>query len=170
MRVSVSTKTPTDLGDVVSVATDNSRHQVVMSTQIFRSTVVNDVCTVLQRSLKVRTHHRVVNDDESFRFVLVNQIGKHSNVGDLEEGISRRLEEDHGDSTVGIGEVRKERGGIGSGDVMSIDPVVRFEVGEDSVRSTVEIVTGDDLVSWLEELEDYVESAHSRSDGECMLR
>lgn len=159
----------TNLGDVGATAGDDSSHQVVVATEVLGSAVVDNVCAVLERSLEVRAHHRVVDDYERLGLVAMNKFRNSGNVGDLEERVRRSFEEDHGDLGVGVGEDGEEGRWDGGVDVVGVDPVVRLQVAEETVRPAVEVVAGDDLLSRLEETEDDIESAHSGRDGERVL-
>jgi hypothetical protein len=159
----------THLGNIVTTASDYSRHQVVVSAEVLGSTVVDDICSVLEGALEVRTHHRVVDDDESVGTVLVDQRTDGGDISDLEERVRGRLEKDHGDVGCGVGEDGEERGGVGRRDVVGVDPVVGLEVSEESVRSAVEVVSSDDLVSWLEQAEYDIQCSHSRGNSKSVL-
>ena len=158
------------LGDLVSVAADNTSHEVVVTTEVFGSRVVHDVGAEFERSGKVRAHHRVVDDDDRVLLVALDELCNRFNVCNLQEGVCRGLEEDHGDFLVRVLENGKERLGVRRVDVVSRDAVVLLEVADQSVRSSVEIVSCDDVVSRLEQSEDDIERAHTRSDGKGVSR
>lgn len=159
----------THLGNIVTTASDYSRHQVVVSAEVLGSTVVDDICSVLEGALEVRTHHRVVDDDEGVGAMLVYERADGSDISDLEEGVRRRLEEDHGDVGGGVGQDGEEGRGVGRRDVVRVDPVVRLEVSEETVGSAVKVVSSNDLISRLEQAEDNIQRSHTRRDSKGVL-
>jgi hypothetical protein len=56
----------THLDDIFSLNRNNTSHDIVMTAEILGSRVVNNIGAEVQRSLEVRRHHGVVNDDKSF--------------------------------------------------------------------------------------------------------
>ena len=60
--------------------------------------------------------------------------------------------------------------GIGSIHMMYDDTAMGFEISKEAIRSTVQVIAGDDLITWLEETEDDIECGHPGGDGECMSR
>lgn len=155
------------LCNVVPVASDDTGHEVVMAGQVFCRTVVDDVCTMLEGPLQSGAHHSVVYDDEGIGTALLDVLCDAGEIDDLEEGVCGRLEEDHGDVVVGK-EEGGEGGGVGCVDVVYGDALVCLEVGKETVRATVEVVTSDDGIGGLEETEDCVKGGHARGDGKCM--
>lgn len=153
------------LGNLVPVAADETGHEVVVSAQILGAGVVDDVATELERAAQVRTHHRVVDDDDGLGAVPLGDAGDLFEVGDLEERVRRRFEQHHGDFVRRVLQVRQERLGVGRVDMVSCDPAVLLEVADQAVRTAVQVVAGDDLVSRFEQPEDDVEGAHARRDG-----
>lgn len=158
----------THLGYVLAVAADDSSHEVVMSRQVLRSTVVNDVRTVLEWALEVRAHHGVVHDDDGLGLVLLDHRRDGGNVGNLEQRVGGRFEEDHGDPLLGVIEDGEEVRRLGGVEVVNFDAVVGLEVGEKTVGAAVEVVAGDDGISGLEKTEDDIEGSHARGDGKGM--
>lgn len=137
-----------------------------MSAQVLGAGIVDNVATKFEWSAQVRTHHRVVDDDDSLGAVALGDAGDLFEVGDLEERVRRRFEQHHGDLVRRVLQVRQERLRVGRVDVMSRDPTVLLEVADQAVRASVQVVAGDDLVSRFEQPEDDVEGAHTRRDGE----
>ena len=98
-----------------------------MAGQVFCGTVVDDVCAMLEGPLECGAHHGVVYDDEGVGTALLDVLGDAGEIDDLEEGVGRRLEEDHGDVVLGM-EVGGEGGGVGRVDVVYGDALVGLEV------------------------------------------
>lgn len=71
-------------GDLVTFDGDDPGHDVVMPREVLGTRIVDDICTEVERSLKVGGHHGVVDHDEGFRRSRVDQAGDHPQVGDLE--------------------------------------------------------------------------------------
>lgn len=153
------------LGNLVPVAADETSHEVVVSAQVFGAGIVDDVATEFERAAQVRTHHRVVDDDDGLGAVPLGDARDLFEVGDLEEWVRRRFEQHHGDLVRRVLQVRQERLGVGRVDVVRRDPSVLLEVPDQAVRTSVQVVTGDDLVSRFEQSEDDVEGAHAGGDG-----
>jgi hypothetical protein len=57
---------------------------------------------------------------------------------------------------------------VGGVNMMHDDAAMSFEIGEEAIRATVEVVAGDHLITWLEKTEDDIERSHPGGDGECM--
>lgn len=139
-----------------------------MSAQVLGTGVVDNVTTEFERATQVRTHHCVVDDDDGLGAVPLGDASDLFEVGDLEERVGRRFEQDHGDLVRRVLQVRQERLRVGGVDVVSRDPAVLLEVADQAVRASVQVVAGDDLVSRFEQPEDDVEGAHARRDGESV--
>ena len=73
----------THLGNLISITTDDSSHEIVVSTEVFRSGIVNDVGSQLERPCEVRTHHRVVDDDDCVLLVSFDELSDRFDVGNL---------------------------------------------------------------------------------------
>jgi hypothetical protein len=54
------------LDDVFSLNGNDTSHDIMVTAEVLGSRVVNDIGAQVQRSLEVRRHHGVVNDDKSF--------------------------------------------------------------------------------------------------------
>ena len=54
-------------GNVVSIAYYGPGHKIMMTTEIFGSTIVDDVGIVLEWPLQVGTHHGIVDNNECVR-------------------------------------------------------------------------------------------------------
>lgn len=83
------------LSHLVAFDGDDPGHDVVMPREVLGTRIVDDICTEVERSLKVGGHHGVVDHDEGFRGSRVDQAGDHPQVGDLEERVGRGFDEDH---------------------------------------------------------------------------
>lgn len=140
----------------------------MVSREVLRSTIVDDICAVLEGTLEVRAHHRVVHDNDSLRLVLVNHRRNGGNVCDLEQRVGGRLEENHGNVLLGVGEDGEKGRRLGGVEVVDFDAVVGLKVGEETVRAAVEVVAGDNGIPGLEETEDDIEGSHARGNGEGM--
>ena len=156
----------THLGDVVAVASDHTGHEVMMPTQVFCRTVVDDVCTVFEWSLEVRAHHRVVDHDDRVLALLLHQRADPRNVHNLQQRVRRRLKEHHRRlARVEHGDDGFSDGGV---DMVYGDAHVRPEVREEAVRPPIEVVSRDDLAAWLEQARDNVERGHATRHREGM--
>lgn len=138
----------------------------MVTREVLRSRIVHNVRTKLERSLQVRREHRVIDNSNRVFLVSLDELRNLLNIRNLKKRVRRRFEEDHGDLDFGILEEGKERFGLGGVDVVGGDAVVLLEVADETVRATVEVVAGDDVVSRLEKAEDHVESAHAGGDSE----
>jgi len=59
--------------------------------------------------------------------------------------------------------------GVGRVDMVHFDAHVRAQVGEETVRATVDVVSGDELVAGLEDASDDVKTGHAGGNGESMF-
>ena len=73
-----------DLGQIIAIAGNYACHQVMVPTQIFRRTVVNNVRAMLQWPLQVRAHHCIVYHDDSILAFLLDQGANCGNIANLE--------------------------------------------------------------------------------------
>ncbi len=114
------------LRDVIAVAGNDARHQVMVTAQILRGAVVHDVRTVLQRTLQVRAHHGVVDNHDSLLALLLHERADARNIYDFEERVRGRLQEHHG-GLPGL-EDRNDRLRLGRVDMVDDHAHVRAEV------------------------------------------
>jgi hypothetical protein len=121
------------LGDVLPVAAYNAGHEVVMATQVFCSRIVDDVGAMIEGALKVGTHHRVVDDDDSLGHKRMDEVRDGGDIGDLNQGIGRGFDQNQADARVGSHEEGNQGFRGSRGDVMGDDPIVRFEVRQQTV-------------------------------------
>ena len=137
-----------------------------MPAEVLRRAVVHDIRTVLQWPLEVRAHHGVVDDNHRVLALLLDQRANARDVHNLEERVSRGLEEDHRS----LPGVEDRDHGIGDSGVNMVDCYahVRAKVRKQTVRPTVEIVAGDNFATRLEEPGDYVQGGHAARNGESM--
>lgn len=154
------------LRNVIPIASDDSRHEIMVPTEVLRGAVIYDVRTVFERALEVRAHHGVVHNDDRVRALLLNHGADPRNVNNLQQRVCRRLKQHHGD----LGrEVGYERGWVGGVDMVYLDAHVCAKVGEETMCATIDVVTSDELVAWLENARDDVQACHARRDRESML-
>lgn len=153
------TSTHTYFREVISVASDNTCHKIVVSTQVLGSTVVDNVRAVLQGSLEVRAHHGVIHNDNGIFAFLLNHSTDPRNVDYFQERVRRGLQENHG-SLARI-QVRKDRRRVRGVDVMDSDAHVGAEVCQETVRAPVEVISCDDFAAGLEDAGDDVQRGHS---------
>jgi hypothetical protein len=57
---------------------------------------------------------------------------------------------------------------VGGVNMVHDDAAMSFEICEEAIRATVEVIAGDHLVTWLEKTEDDIERGHPGGHGECM--
>lgn len=138
----------------------------MVTTEVLCSRIVNDIGTQLEGPREVGTHHRIVNNDDRILFVPPHELTDRLDVGDLKERVRGSFEEDHCDFLVRVLQDGEERGRVRRIYVVSRDPVVFLQVPDQPVRSSVEIVSGDNVVSRFQESENDIEGAHAGSDGE----
>lgn len=98
-----------------------------MTGQVFCSTVINNVCTMFEGPLECGTHHGIIYDNEGIGTALLDILCDTGQVDDFEEGVRRRLEEDHGDIILWM-EEGGESGRVGRIDVVYGDALVGLEV------------------------------------------
>lgn len=143
---------------VISVAGDDTRHEVVMTTEVLRCAVINDVRAVFERALEVRAHHGVVHNDGGVWALLLDHGAYSRNVDDLQERVRRCLEQHHGNLGREIG---YDGGRVGGIDMVHLDAYVCAEVGEETVCTAVDIVACDELVARLEDARDDIQASHA---------
>lgn len=138
-----------------------------MARQVLCTTIVYDVCTVLEGPLQCGAHHGIVYDDESIGTAFLDVLCDAGEIDYLEEGVRRGLEEDHGDIIFGAEEWDKS-GRVCRVDVVYGDALVGLEVGEETVCPAVEVVACNDGIGGFENAEYGVEGCHARGHGECI--
>lgn len=138
-----------------------------MTGQVFCSTVVDNICTMLEGPLECRAHHGIVHDDKSIGTALLDVLCDASEIDYLQERVRRRLKEDHGNVVLGM-KKRSESGRVGRIDMVYGDALVSLEVIEKAICTTVEVIACDDSIGRLEETEDCVEGSHARGYGKGM--
>lgn len=74
---------------VLAVAVNSTSHQIMMTTKIFSSGIIYDVCAQFKRALQERAHHSIVDDDDSFWYMSMNHVGDGFDVDYLKERIGR---------------------------------------------------------------------------------
>ncbi len=102
---------------------------------------------MLQRSLQVGAHHRVVDNDDRVGRTLLDLLAYCCEVCDFQERIRGRLEEHHG-CFLGI-YVRKEGCVVGGVYMVDDDAYVGSDVRKKAVSSAIQVISSDDLVPWL---------------------
>lgn len=121
---------------------------------------------MFKRPLQVWTHHRIVHDDDSLGGASADVGADGRQVRDLEQRIGRALQENHGRLPWFQDGVKLLR--LSRVYMMDCDTLVNLKVTEEPVRSPVQIVPGDDLVSSFEQTRHDVQSRHPRGYSEGM--
>jgi hypothetical protein len=57
---------------------------------------------------------------------------------------------------------------VGGVNMMHDDAAMSFEIGEETIRATIEVIPGDHLITWLKKTENDIEGGHPGGDGERM--
>ena len=123
------------LGVVFAFQHNDTADAVAVSVQILRRAVDHDVGAQLDRTLKVRTHERVV-DDQSRISGFANDSRNPANIGDRHQRIRRRFDEDHLCFRTDRGGERIEVRRI---DVGEVHAKVTDDLVEETERSAVDV-------------------------------
>ena len=153
---------------VITIAGDDTSHEIMVTAQVLRRAIVYDVRTMLQRSLQVRAHHGVVYHDNGVRRARLDVLRDLAEIRDLEQRVRWALEKNHG--SLAGDDVLVHVFGIGGINVVDDHASVRLDVREQPVRAAVQIIARDNFVSGLEQAQNDVQRRHARRDGERMLR
>jgi hypothetical protein len=141
-------------GQIVTVASDHTSHEIVVATEILGGTIVDDVGTMLQRPLEIRTHHSIVYHDDRIRGALFYVRTDLGQVGNLKQWICGALKEHHG--SLASDDVLMQVTGIGCINMVDGDTAMGLDVFQQTVGAAVEIISSDDFVSWFEKTEDNI--------------
>lgn len=145
------------------VASDDASHDVVVARKVLGARLVHDIGAELQRVAEHGREHRVVHDHESLGVGLVDGLGNGGDIDDLDQRVGRCLEEDHGRLVSNDVLNLLDGGGV---NVMNDDALVGSKVRQQTVGTSVQVISGDDLVSGAQDSGDDVQGTHSRTDGE----
>lgn len=72
------------LGHIISVTNYDSRHKVMVATKILGRAIVHDVRAMFEWSLKIRTHHSIIHDDNGVGSALFHILTDSCKVDDFE--------------------------------------------------------------------------------------
>jgi len=131
----------------------------MMSAEVFRGAVINDVCAMFEGALQVWAHHGVINYDDSIRSAFLDVGSYACEIDDFEERVSGALQENHG-GLVWVDVVQK-RVRLGCVDMVDGDTAVGLEIGKNTVGATVKVITRDDFIARFEDTQDGIEGSHS---------
>lgn len=96
------------LRNIFTIAVDSTRHQIMVTTEVLRSRVIDYIRTKFKGTLQERAHHGIVNNDDSFWNMTVDHIGDGLDIYNLKQRICRRLKKDIADLAVGLREQWKK--------------------------------------------------------------
>lgn len=137
-----------------------------MPTEIFGSAVIHNICAMLERALQVRTHHGVIDDDDSIGGAFLDISSYAGKIDYFEQRVSWTLEENH--SGLFRINVRKKSVRFGGVYMMYGDAAVCLEISEDAVSTAVKVISRDDFITGLEHTQDRVEGGHARRYNKSM--
>ncbi len=126
------------------IARYHAGHYIVMTGEVLGAGFVNDIGAEIQRVGEHGREHGVVHHDESFSIGIMSRPRNGGDVNDLDEGVGRCLQENHSRLLVyELGDAI----GVGGVDVVDDYSLIGGQICEQSVRATVQVVAGDDLVA-----------------------
>jgi len=125
--------------------------------------VQRDVRAELERSLEIRRHERVV--DDQMDVARLRPGGDRGDVRELHHGIRRRLDEHH--LCVGA-QGREDVRGILRVDERELEPEAREHALEEPRGAAVEIVARDDVIAGRQRLQQRVRRREARGVAEAM--
>lgn len=114
---------------------------------------------MLQRPLEIRAHHRIVDYDHGVWSKAPYAAGDRRDIDYLQERIRGTLQKYH--SSLPSFEIRDYRGGVGGVDMVNSDAAVRLQVGKQTIRAPIQIVSGNDLVTGLQKPGNDIERGHA---------
>ena len=132
-----------------------------MPGQIFAGAVQNDVGSEFDGTQKYRRQESVVDDQEDMVFARDSR--HRPDIGHVHQRIGRRFDEDRFRFRFDQG---FDFGRVGSIGPVESQPVFDRYLVEETIRSTVQVIGCDDMVTWLEHFHQARGGCHAGSEGE----
>jgi hypothetical protein len=89
-----------------------------------------------------------------------------SEISNLEKRVGGAFQKNHG--SLSCFDVRVKIYRISGINMVNDDAAMSFEIGEEAIRATVQVIACDDLITWLEKAENDIEGGHPGGDCKRM--
>ncbi|KAH3666128.1 hypothetical protein OGAPHI_004317 [Ogataea philodendri] len=107
-------------------------------------------------------HHGVVKDNHTLWVLLVSVVGDSFQVTDLDEWVGWRLQEHHFGGLSDLGGDQLQVGGVV---VTNLDTVDRLDIGQKSISSSVQVISGNNFIAWSQRADNDVQGSHTGVDS-----